>query len=104
VLRNVAETPERELPPAWSTIERRRTGDERAFGASILAPAPVRPRPSRARSALLYGVLFVGVAIAGLAVGALAGLAAGPDAPARTASAALHSGPAPTASSAPSSR
>jgi hypothetical protein len=49
-------------------------------------------------------VLFVGVAIAGLAVGALAGLAAGPDAPARTASAALHSGPAPTASSAPSSR
>lgn len=101
VLRDANEAPE--LPPAWSTIERRRTGD-RAFGASILAPAPEPPRPSRARSALLYGVLFVAVAIGGLAVGALAGLAAGPDAPAGTASAALHSGPPPAGSTAPSSR
>ncbi|HEU4572261.1 MAG TPA: hypothetical protein VFR93_06200 [Candidatus Limnocylindrales bacterium] len=64
------------LPPAWTTIERRRT-EGRPFGASILEPPPPPPARSRARAGVTYGVLFVAVALGGLAVGALAGLASG---------------------------
>ena len=64
------------LAPAWSTIERKASGG-RAFGASILTPAPAST-PSRLRTLLRYGVLVVAVSIGGLAVGALAGVASGP--------------------------
>jgi hypothetical protein len=77
VLRDAAGSRDEEpLPPAWTTIERRRT-EGRPFGASILAPAPPPPKRSRARAGITYGVLFVAVALGGLAVGALAGLASG---------------------------
>jgi len=86
VLRDAAGSRDEDtLPPAWTTIERRRT-DGRPFGASILEPPPPAPARSRARAGITYGVLFVAVALGGLAVGALAGLASGGSGPSTSAS------------------